>query len=314
MDDFNTDEARVERRKRLVTVRPLAAEDAIRSTDYISEYEQPHVVIADNLLDVEESKKALFCPACRVDMGSGLSKVCKLHVSYARDPLNNYPMIATVRCGGCDFVEMIPVIREETTPEERRDAVEWRKTQGGEYGMTASQMQMQQAYSQQKMAALGQMYGVGANDMAAGSNMYRVWQDEFNKVNQAKIDQIMRQTSPPIMHVPGNFKLGFGQQLANEVWENLDRDAKIRNDAKLWREHQESKVRQQQSLAESVRRLGKTVDQSILDAYENNKLTAPPNALTDQIILDAKRLLEKNDHPKGFSSKYWDAFRKKYGK
>lgn len=109
MAKYDTDEARDFRRARLPKVRPTAAPKMMSMREFRTEYASFHVVCRSEMPDVEENSQVMFCPACQVSYGPDMVKARKLHVGYEKDPLGNYAMLASLRCFGCDWQEIIPV-------------------------------------------------------------------------------------------------------------------------------------------------------------------------------------------------------------
>lgn len=113
MTDIHSDSAREFRRARLLEVKPLATPVMMTEAAFRERYKNFHVVPRDYRAEVEAGEHLMFCPACVEAVDDASDKLRVLHVTYGDDPLGNFPLIATVKCHGCGWEEMIPVVKPE---------------------------------------------------------------------------------------------------------------------------------------------------------------------------------------------------------
>jgi hypothetical protein len=152
MDNYDTEEARAHRRLRLVQIKPTAAPRSMSQKDFCEDYVDGQIIAAADIPSVEESDNEMFCPACqKPSRFPGMMRVNQLHVTYEKDVLGNYPLIASTKCFGCGWEELIPVVVPEVTAEEESLLKRAERIIGGQA----------QARQVNKAAAMGQMYGIG---------------------------------------------------------------------------------------------------------------------------------------------------------
>jgi hypothetical protein len=152
MDNYDTEEARAHRRLRLVQIKPTAAPRSMSQKDFCEDYVDGQIIRAADIPSVEESDNEMFCPACqKPSRFPGMMRVNQLHVTYEKDVLGNYPLIASTKCFGCGWEELIPVVVPEVTAEEESLLKRAERIIGGKA----------QARQMGKAAAMGQMYGIG---------------------------------------------------------------------------------------------------------------------------------------------------------
>ena len=119
MSDINSDDARAFRRNRLLKVKPMAAAVMMPEADYNTKYLGFHLVSREHQADCEERNNIMFCPSCVEELDPSTVKLRQLHVSYEDDVLGNFPLIAVVKCRGCKWEEMIPVVKAEISAEDQ---------------------------------------------------------------------------------------------------------------------------------------------------------------------------------------------------
>ena len=119
MNDYDTDQAKELRRARLLKIKPKAARVMLTESEFHKEYVEYRFVSLEHLVELEETNNIMFCPACAQPVNNVMAKRRVLHVSYDDDVLGNYPLIATVKCQGCEWEEMIPVVKQELTDDDR---------------------------------------------------------------------------------------------------------------------------------------------------------------------------------------------------
>lgn len=119
MNDYNSDQAKGLRRARLLKVKPKAAPMMLTESEFNREYVEYRFVSIENLVNLEEANNVMFCPACAKDVNTAMGKRRVLHISYEDDPLGNFPLIAVAKCQGCEWEEMIPVVKQELTQDEQ---------------------------------------------------------------------------------------------------------------------------------------------------------------------------------------------------
>lgn len=118
MNDYNSDQAKELRRARLLKVKPKAAPMMLTESEFNREYVEYRFVSIENLVNLEEANNVMFCPACAKDVNTAMGKRRVLHISYEDDPLGNFPLIAVAKCQGCEWEEMIPVVKQELSQDE----------------------------------------------------------------------------------------------------------------------------------------------------------------------------------------------------
>jgi hypothetical protein len=187
MTDHNSDEAKEFRRDRLTVIKPVAAPKMLSEREFREQYMGYYLVAREVMAEVEQHEHIMFCPACRDDSMNQV-KVRRLHVSYERDHLGNYPMLATLKCNGCEWGEIIPVIVPELTDAERSlirraDAVRNVAIQPAAYSRTS--------------------------DGTSPQQMKRDYNEEMMRSLQADVTRV-------------NSQLRFGQPLADSTWKSFD--------------------------------------------------------------------------------------------
>lgn len=116
MANWNTDEGRSFRKDRLNRIQPSAAPNMLDERTYRTMYVRPQVVSREEMAEIEEQGNLMFCPACQQSYGPDMVKARRLHVAYGKDPLGNFPMLATMVCKGCTFEEIVAIEVPELTP------------------------------------------------------------------------------------------------------------------------------------------------------------------------------------------------------
>jgi len=236
MTDYNTDQARELRRARLTKVRPYNAPNMLPKSEYERTFKEPHMVARDRMLDVEESQRVMFCPACQVQADDTTVEAHQLHATYEQDPLRNYRAIVTLSCKGCGWNEIIPIEVPEALSQEQTKALgEYKRAlakdqialmQGQVQGqvLTPGHWSVEAARQIGKQSALSSMYGMGQQQM-----LKALRSGHIGNVAGMSIHDEMVMTKRP--------DPARGQELADAIWQDFDALDKMRADAeqaKVW--------------------------------------------------------------------------------
>jgi len=134
---WDTEAARAERRKRIVQIKPRAASTIMSEAEFRTKYLGYHYIHEPSFREVEDQQNIMFCPACMEnEVRHARIKARALFASYEPDPLQNYGMLASMRCEGCGWQEIIPV-GKFVAPSET-DAKMQARRQAQMSGMTAA--------------------------------------------------------------------------------------------------------------------------------------------------------------------------------
>lgn len=107
------------RRKQVNAIRVKASPQRMSSEEFKRQYKEPHVIFNADMRDEEEKQRQeMFCDECLVPMQHNGIKAYLLHVTIEDDPLRNFWKLATLRCYGCGFTEIVPLDKPQFTSEE----------------------------------------------------------------------------------------------------------------------------------------------------------------------------------------------------
>lgn len=203
MNDYSSDQAKELRRARLLKVKPKAAPMMLTESEFNREYTEYRFVSIEHLTDLEEANNVMFCPACARDVNNVMGKRRVLHISYEEDPLGNFPLIAVAKCQGCEWEEMIPVVKQELTDDERTLLRRFNNAQG-----------------QAKL-----------NNGNPGNSKFvpGVWADEMLRYGQPGQIAPMK-PGQSIMFAPLPDRIRFGQSKAERTWAELGKNEQERKD------------------------------------------------------------------------------------
>ena len=211
MNDYNSDQAKELRRARLLKVKPKAAPMMLTESEFNREYTEYRFVSIEHLTNLEEANNVMFCPACAKDVNTAMGKRRVLHISYEDDPLGNFPLIAVAKCQGCEWEEMIPVVKQELSQDEqtllRRFHRAALKTRGFG-GVTSS-----------------------VPDPRASPFDQSVWANEMKRYSEPGQIAPMR-PGQNIEFMPPD-KIRFGQGKADRVWGELAKSNEDHRDLEL---------------------------------------------------------------------------------
>ncbi len=202
MTDYNSDQAKELRRARLLTIKPKAAPMMLNESAFNREYVEYRFVAVEQLANLEEANNIMFCPACAKDLNTVMVKRRVLHVSYEDDPLGNFPLIAVAKCQGCEWEEMIPVVKQELQQEEQHLLRRFHRAQAATVG-------------------IGKMHSSGLLDASR-------WSDEM--IRQMKPGMIVSGSpGSKIEYMPPE-PSRFGQAKADRAWADMSKNEQERRD------------------------------------------------------------------------------------
>lgn len=207
MNDYNSDQAKELRRARLLKVKPKAAPMMLTESEFNREYVEYRFVSIENLVNLEEANNVMFCPACAKDVNTAMGKRRVLHISYEDDPLGNYPLLAVAKCQGCEWEEMIPVIKQELTQDEQALLRRFHRATVKNRSFTSSSDPRSSLFDQS------------------------VWAKEMQRYSEPGMIAPMR-PGQNIEFMPPD-KIRFGQGKADSTWADLKKHEEERRDLEL---------------------------------------------------------------------------------
>lgn len=118
-----TEEPQARRRRVANKIRVKASPVRMPIDDFNRTFRQPQVIpVASMREQIEEQSQQMFCDCCikHADIGTqaGALEATVLHVTIEDDPLRNYWKLATLRCYGCGFQEMVALDTPQFDPGE----------------------------------------------------------------------------------------------------------------------------------------------------------------------------------------------------
>jgi RNase P subunit RPR2 len=113
-----TEEQKERRRKQANAIRVLASPVHMPMEEFQNRYLKQHFLISNVARrTIEHSTQHMFCDECVEEQHGGLA-LRYLHVTIEDDPLRNFWKLATMRCYGCGFEEIIPLERPAFAPDD----------------------------------------------------------------------------------------------------------------------------------------------------------------------------------------------------
>lgn len=232
MDNHDTEQGKALRRKRLLEIMPKAAPAMMSEHIFQTQYLRYHYVLRDRLTAVEENSNIMFCPACVMSWSSTTDKRRILHFIYEKDPLGNFPLLATGRCHGCGWEEMMPIVIPELDDTQRelidryRDTVrtngptirDWVPAHLGPHNMTPEQQEVDALWRtvKERTETLHE-YREAVENM---DKIEKVESERAMTIQQAKHRAkaaVCKPPSHPSMNMPIS---AFGQDIANAYLRN----------------------------------------------------------------------------------------------
>lgn len=199
MADYDSDQAKELRRTRLLKIKPKAAPMMLTESEFNREYIEYRFVALEHMPDLEEGNNVMFCPACAKDVNNVMGKRRVLHISYEDDVLGNFPLIAVAKCQGCEWEEMIPVVKQEISSEDQA---------------LLRRFHLAQRRGSPLSAGIANTPHIGAN---GGLLSPKKWSDDM-------LDAF--KNGPSIMYSTGvdaSAKIRFGQVKADKVWHEVSK-------------------------------------------------------------------------------------------
>lgn len=203
MNDYDGEQAKELRRARLLKIKPKAAPVMLTESEFNREFVEYRFVSIEHAASLEESNNIMFCPACVKDVNNVMRKVRVLHISYEDDVLGNYPLIAVAKCQGCAWEEMIPVVKQELTEDERTLLRRFNNAQARSL----------------KTGPQGSILDPG------------VWRNEM--MRYAKDDMVLSKLAPSKIEFTPQDVIRFGQAKATRVWDSLASTERDRREVEM---------------------------------------------------------------------------------
>lgn len=203
MNDYDTEQAKSLRRARLVAIKPKAAPMMLNESDFRHEYVEFRFIALAHKAELEETNNIMFCPACYVPVNNVMAKARVLHICYEEDALGNFPLIATAKCQGCEWEEMIPVVKPELSDSDR-DLLR----------------RYHNAIATSKLSSPGSLYP-------------NVWSNKIKDELMLTPSAIQQITGTGPIAIGMDSRTRFGQSKASAVWDSIAKNQQEQRELEL---------------------------------------------------------------------------------